>query len=84
MMHPENGRGPEPKPEASATATATATATSNSSTAIMDGPSTTRTCSDVCWCHAGSSTTWPYPHWQYKDTLHREIRLLEMSEGLLA
>jgi hypothetical protein len=76
MRAPGNGRGPEPKPEASATLT------SNGSTAIMDTPSTTRTCSDVCWCRVGARV--PYPHWQYMDTLAREIRLLEVAEGVLA
>jgi hypothetical protein len=77
MKYPENGRGPEPKPEANATAT------SNDSTAIMDRPSTTRTCGSSCWCRTGDWVV-PYPHWQYMDTLAREIRTLEIAEGVLA
>jgi hypothetical protein len=80
MRRPENGRGPEPKPEANTTLTSN---DSSTATAIMDRPSTTRTCSDICWCHTGSSITWPYPHEAFLGEMFRQIRLLEITEGVL-
>jgi len=48
----------------------------------LDRPlTTTRTCAgEFCWCHVGREV--PYPHWQYMDTLAREIRKLDILQGV--
>ena len=77
MRHPENGRGPEPKPEASAAVTS-----NDSTAAILLTPVSTRTCGSECWCHTGSSISWPYPHEAFLGEMFRQIRILEISQGV--
>jgi hypothetical protein len=51
---------------------------------MMDRPlTTTRTCAGrFCWCHVGSTVAWPLDHHDEMARMAREIRRLEVSQGV--
>jgi hypothetical protein len=52
---------------------------------MFDRPlTTTRTCGgELCWCHTGATVTWPYPHEAFMGEMFRQIRFLEVREGVV-
>jgi hypothetical protein len=65
---------------------ASTTTTSSSGFGVLaDRPiTTTRRCEGWgCWCHVGAGSSWPFDHFDELARMTREIRALEISEGVL-
>jgi hypothetical protein len=52
--------------------------------AMLERPVTSsRTCEGPgCWCHIGASTAWPIGHFDELARMTRQIRALEIAQGV--
>jgi hypothetical protein len=71
---------------ATANFTTSTTRTDNTSAfgAMLERPVTSsRTCEGPgCWCHIGASTAWPIGHFDALARMSRQIRALEIAQGV--
>jgi hypothetical protein len=91
MSPPEKAEGPAAhRPPDSATNHQTGqdyntTSTTQTSSGSVDVVrlTTTRRCGGWgCWCHIGADVSWPMSHWDEMARMARQIRALEISQGL--
>jgi hypothetical protein len=66
------------------TTTTTQTSSSGSGSVGIVRLTTTRRCDGSrCWCRIGDGLAWPMSHWDEMQRMARQIRRLEISQGVM-